>query len=279
MKIKKYVFVLSLSIAQVVSGEPLSEAELLLLSPIGQEVLSNTSQPVSKDSIIQSARAVQMPDFDCLLTPSLDVMIASPVVGVIREILVKKGELVQREDVLVQLHAEVEEATLVLNQAQAKYGNRTIARNQKLYRNKLISAQERDEIVINNRLYSYEMQQTQALLEQKQIRSPVQGVVVDIMLDPGEYVGEEPILNVVQLDPLYVEGVIPARYYGAITNGDNVSVMLESPWNSVHSAKVQIVDQVLDAASATFGVRVELANPNYLLPAGLKCNIRFSAQG
>ena len=34
-------------------------------------------------------------------------------------------------------------------------------------------------------------------------------------------------------------------------------------------------DRVVDAASGTFGVRLELPNPGYRLPAGLKCKVRF----
>jgi multidrug efflux pump subunit AcrA (membrane-fusion protein) len=40
-------------------------------------------------------------------------------------------------------------------------------------------------------------------------------------------------------------------------------------------AKVTVVDRVVDAASGTFGVRLELPNPGYKLPAGLKCKTRF----
>jgi len=42
-----------------------------------------------------------------------------------------------------------------------------------------------------------------------------------------------------------------------------------------YGAKVTVVDRVVDAASGTFGVRLELPNPNYRLPAGLKCKVPF----
>jgi membrane fusion protein, multidrug efflux system len=38
---------------------------------------------------------------------------------------------------------------------------------------------------------------------------------------------------------------------------------------------VKVVDHVIDAASGTFGIRLELKNPDYSLPAGLKCKVRF----
>jgi multidrug efflux pump subunit AcrA (membrane-fusion protein) len=38
---------------------------------------------------------------------------------------------------------------------------------------------------------------------------------------------------------------------------------------------VIVVDPVVDAASGTFGVRLELPNPEHAIPAGLKCRVRF----
>ncbi len=32
---------------------------------------------------------------------------------------------------------------------------------------------------------------------------------------------------------------------------------------------------MIDAASGTFGIRVELPNPNYSIPVGLGCRVRF----
>jgi membrane fusion protein (multidrug efflux system) len=42
---------------------------------------------------------------------------------------------------------------------------------------------------------------------------------------------------------------------------------------------VTIVDQVFDAASGTIGIRLELPNSDYALPAGLKCQVRFPGMG
>lgn len=244
-----------------------SEAEKLLTMPL--ENIDSATDSLQGDN---SKRA---PASDCLLTPSVDASLASPVVGVIDRVLVQRGDLVKKGQILVKLRSEVEQATLKLNQAQADYGQRTIQRNIGLYERNLISEQEKDEIIINNRQYGFEVAQTQAMLGQKTIKSPITGVVVDTFLDPGEYVGESPILQVAQLDPLYIEAVVPARYFGGITKDSIAEVTLEEPLESKHSAKVIIVDRVLDAASGTFGVRLSLPNPDYQLPAGLKCSIHF----
>ncbi len=46
---------------------------------------------------------------------------------------------------------------------------------------------------------------------------------------------------------------------------------VDSRYNSI----VTIVDRVIDPASGTFGVRLELPNPDYQLPSGLKCSVKF----
>ena len=38
-----------------------------------------------------------------------------------------------------------------------------------------------------------------------------------------------------------------------------------------------IVDPVIDGASGTFGVRLRLPNPDRVVPAGLRCQVRFLA--
>jgi multidrug efflux pump subunit AcrA (membrane-fusion protein) len=38
---------------------------------------------------------------------------------------------------------------------------------------------------------------------------------------------------------------------------------------------VVVVDKVVDAASGTLGVRLELPNPDNKIPAGIKCRVTF----
>ena len=82
-------------------------------------------------------------------------------------------------------------------------------------------------------------------------------------------------MKLAQIHPLRVEVIAPVALLGKLTSGMTADVMPEAPVGGVHSAKVTVVDRVVDAASGTFGVRLELPNPHYRLPAGLKCKVRF----
>ena len=52
-------------------------------------------------------------------------------------------------------------------------------------------------------------------------------------------------------------------------------VFPEEPIGGKYIARVVIVDQVIDAASGTFGIRLELPNNKYKIPAGLRCQVEF----
>jgi len=109
----------------------------------------------------------------------------------------------------------------------------------------------------------------------RSVRSPINGVVVERLLAPGEFAKQAPILKLAQLDPLRVEVIAPVQLWGQIAVGMAAQIMPEAPVKGSHRARVTIVDRVIDAASGTFGVRLELPNPNLRLPAGLKCTVRF----
>ena len=42
---------------------------------------------------------------------------------------------------------------------------------------------------------------------------------------------------------------------------------------------IKVVDRVLDAASGTYGVRLELPNPQGQLPGGIRCQVEFPDLG
>ena len=49
----------------------------------------------------------------------------------------------------------------------------------------------------------------------------------------------------------------------------------EAPLGGVNNGTVTIVDPVVDAASGTIGVRLEVPNPSLKLAAGAKCLVAF----
>jgi RND family efflux transporter MFP subunit len=241
--------------------------------------------------------------FECVIEPQQVVKFASPVEGVIARLDVDRGDIVRKGQVLGKLEDGVEAAALALAQARAKneYASKSIEARLQFLRSKhkrlnelygkaistqaaleeadaeaKAAEQQLKEAELNREVLYLQARHAEEVLNQRTLRSPIDGVVVERLLVPGEYRNEQsPILTLAQIDLLRVEVFVPTTYYGQIRIGSEAEVRPEQPVGGVHTAVVTVVDHVLDAASATFGVRLALPNIDLRLPAGIGCKVLF----
>lgn len=214
---------------------------------------------------------------ECLVEPSLLANIGSSVDGVIEEVSVDRGDRVRKGQVVARLRSGVEAAAVKLSQAQVEFAQRRAERNEALYKQQLISAQERDEMVTEVKLREEELNRNQETLALRTITSPLDGVVVDRKLAPGEFIRAEKsvVARLAQVNPLNVEVIAPASMFGSLRIGMTARVSLAPYFPGTYAAKVVVVDKVIDAASGTLGVRLQMPNPDNKIPAGLKCSVSF----
>ncbi len=213
---------------------------------------------------------------DCILEPNTKVELSTPVYGVLSDVLVQRGNRVKKDQVVATLTSGVEKAAVELARARMEFGQRRATRNEELYREKLISIHEKDEIDTEILIAKLQLQQAEEQLKLRKVVSPIDGFVVEREKDAGEYVEQEAFLTVVNLDPLYAEVIAPARYIDHIKEGMSAEVKLTGSTSEVHIATVSLVDQIVDAASGTIRVRLSLENPESLIPSGLKCLVSFN---
>jgi RND family efflux transporter MFP subunit len=225
------------------------------------------------------------------------------VVGVIARLDVDRGDVVSKGQIVGKLEDGVEEAALDLAKARAsnEYTSESIrARLHFLQRkhgrldelhSKAISSlaaleeaaaeakvveQQLKEAELTKELARLQMRHSEQVMYQRTLRSPINGIVVERLLVPGEYRNEQtPILTLAQIDVLRVEVFVPIAYYNQISQGSKARVLPEPPIDGSYNATVVVVDRVLDAASGTFGVRLTLPNDDLRLPAGIRCKISF----
>ncbi|MDN5005292.1 efflux RND transporter periplasmic adaptor subunit [Bradyrhizobium sp. GCM10027634] len=245
--------------------------------------------------------------FDCLIQPKMVLKLGTSVPGLLSEVLVDRGDIIKKGDVVARLESGVEQAAVLLAKARAEndsavrssiakleFQRRKDERSKQLRKNDTVSAavadeaetsarvaeQDVEEAKVNFALAGLELARANEVLKLRTIRSPIDGVVVERKLGPGEYAFDQAhLLTVSQIDPLLVEVYVPLTQFGKIRVGASAEVFPEDPVGGRYSALVTVVDQVFDAASGTIGVRLELPNPNYALPAGLKCRVRFPGVG
>ncbi|MFQ5937136.1 MAG: efflux RND transporter periplasmic adaptor subunit [Acidiferrobacterales bacterium] len=248
------------------------------------------------------AVAVELPELDCLVEPHMVVEVSSPVGGVIQTIHVDRSDVVQEGQTLAELESAVEQASVELARARATmdaevkssatnfaFNKRKYKRIKQLYGKKAVPFHQKDEARTdlklaqlkvrqakrNKKVAELELKRAEEILKRRTVKSPIAGVVVARWKSPGEFVEEEPIVKLAQIDPLRVEVVAPASLFGSIKPGLRAEIKPEVQQDDSYIGTVSVVDRIVDAASGTFGVRLELPNPDHRLPGGLKCRVRF----
>jgi RND family efflux transporter MFP subunit len=238
----------------------------------------------------------------CLIEPSRMADVGSPVVGVLEEVKVERGDRVTKGQVVAILRADVERAQVGVAQSRARadadlhaalkaheFAQKKRERTEDLFNKEFVSSQALDQAVAEaqvaearlrqareqTRHSGKELQLADAQLEQRTIRSPIDGIVVERFRDNGERVEERPILKVVTIDPLRVEVVLPAAYYGRVQPGLGATIQPDLASLPAVQGKVTLVDHVIDPASNTFRARLDLPNPDGKVPAGLRCKLQF----
>ena len=241
-------------------------------------------------------------EFDGVIEPYMAVKVGSGVYGILETVDVERGDFVKKGQVLATLQSGVEKATMEAarvraemeagikaKQASLDFYTRKKRMNEELFKKQVLPFSQMDEIetnrvvaetqlqeaLENRRLAELEYKRSVEVVNRLTVRSPINGVVVERNLSPGEYIENQSVMRLAQIDPLNVEVILPVSQLLSIKVGMRAKVIPEAPIGGQYTAEVKIVDKVIDAASGTFGVRLELPNPNYRLPAGLKCRVIF----
>jgi membrane fusion protein (multidrug efflux system) len=218
-------------------------------------------------------------EYECLVEPFMVANVGSPVDGVLEKVMVNRGDRVRKGQAVAKLQSGVEAASVELSRARVEFGRRRAERNEALYAKELISAQERDELVTEVSLREEELKKDQELLRLRTIVSPIDGVVVERRLQPGEFIRAEKsvVFKLAQIHPLNVEVIAPSSLFGKLKAGMTGQVSVAPYLPGTFKARVVVVDKVIDAASGTLGVRLQMPNPDNRIPAGVKCTVLFDS--
>jgi RND family efflux transporter MFP subunit len=254
---------------------------------------------------LAAAPGVWAASFECLIQPNQVIDVRSRAEGLIAKVYVQRGEPVKANQVLVELESSAERSAVATAKYRADMGGRVRAakerveysstkagRANELRKQHFVAAQANDDAQAemrvaqadlmdaeeNQQLARLDYQHQVDLLNLRTLRSPFDGVVMDRMLNPGDLTqyGTEtkPILKIAQIDPLRVEVVLPLDYYRKLKVGMTGDVVPER-LGGRYPARVKVIDKVFDAASGTFGVRLELPNHSHAIPGGIRCQVDF----
>ena len=210
--------------------------------------------------------------------------------------LVRQGQLIaELEDDELQQQVKRSEASIEVSQAgvtqrKAELANTraNLERAQQLFEEELLSPQEYQQQqtsleVINAQVSLAEAQAAQAeaalnelkiRLEQTKIYSPMSGVVAERRVDPGALVNpNNPILRIVNLATMVTQGNVPERNIGKLRVGNQTEVEVDAIPGKAFSGRVARIAPVLDAATRSALIEIDIPNPELILKAEMFARI------
>ncbi len=203
------------------------------------------------------------------------VRIAAEVAGEVIEVGKAKGDTVEKGDLIIRLDPRDREAALaearatleqrrIENEAAKRLGERGFQAETKVAEAKAALEQAR-----------YQVRRSEVALEQTRITAPFAGVLEErpvelgSLLEVGDTVGK-----LVELDPLLVAADVPEAAIMGIAPGSAAEVGFLG--DVTREGRVRFVARQANAATRTFPVEIELANPDRAIPAGISAAVAIN---
>jgi RND family efflux transporter MFP subunit len=289
------------------SSQPIGAAEPAARGVVRSQPADTSAKGAPRNAPAQPAQPVdagEQSSLGCVVEASASAEVAASTAGVLESVLVDRGSVVRKGQIIATLQAEIERAAVGAARARAESESEIAAletsRDMARYKFKRIYALTQlqssahlelemarsEHEVAEHRLQQARESHQVALrelelalrqLELRQVRSPIDGVVADRMLHPGERVDGRPIVRILTVERLRAEVVLPASRFGQVREGMPASIRIDTPSARVVDAKVVQVDRFVDAASGTFRARLAVPNRGGELPAGVRCQMTLDA--
>jgi RND family efflux transporter MFP subunit len=235
-----------------------------------------------------------------------EVTVRSQFAGIVQRIAVREGDRVREGQLLVQMknnrqrialdlaraglskaEASVEETKVLLANAE-KEVNRLKVAAQALPRKELEDKTDhvlRLQASLNAQLAdsaqaSEEVKLRENELQETQLLAPFDGTVTQIYINRGDTLRplDTQVLELVALENLYAELLLPSAYVQKIQLDQKIKVQVESEWmgrlGQIHGTVMYATPKV-DASSRTFKVKVRIPNANGLVRPGMLVQVRF----
>ncbi|MDA7979111.1 MAG: efflux RND transporter periplasmic adaptor subunit [Pirellulales bacterium] len=250
---------------------------------------------------VGSARTSQDIEIEGITEPYLEIEIAAAEMGLLKGIQVAEGDTVKKGQVVALLDDSVLQAALdiarsAMNsrarresaEAECELRSRTLEKLRELRARNHATQQELERaelqlrvaegnllaVIEEQEVRQLEYEKILAQLRQRQIVSPIDGVVTRVFRDQGEFVplSDPEIMTVVQLDSLLVVFSVPAPVCDRLELRQSATVQFTLSQTTV-SGEIEYISPIVDPQSGTKRVRVRLSNHDKDLPCGASCRL------
>jgi len=186
--------------------------------------------------------------------------------GQVKKIHVQEGDRVKEGALLVSLSTAVIRNNLKQVESQLALATITFQKQKELWEEEIGSEMEYLQAKTNKESLESQRQMLVSQLEMSRIKAPYNGIVDNISIQTGEMASPGmPILQLVNLKEMKIEGHLSEKYLQAIQVGDKVRVSFPALPEVTMQVPIARLGQIIDQDSRTFVIEIKVDNPNEII--------------
>ncbi|MBI2233427.1 MAG: efflux RND transporter periplasmic adaptor subunit [Micavibrio aeruginosavorus] len=197
------------------------------------------------------------------------VIVSPEVGGRVTGIAFEAGNVVTAGDLLVQLNDEPERGDLTRYQAQAQLAQRNLDRSSKL----VDVASTRSQVdVYRSQLEEAKggIERTNAVIAQKKILAPFDGVLGLRQINLGEYLNPgQAIVTLTDLSDLFINFTLPEQNLSQLSVGQKVRIGVDAWPGKTFEAAINAIEPQIGTETRTIKVQAQMYNSEKLLTPGM----------
>jgi RND family efflux transporter MFP subunit len=204
--------------------------------------------------------------------PRQSVVMSASLSEAIVSINVEEGERIAKGQVLVNLESEKEVLSVERLEVMVTKAEFDFNAVKRLFDQKVTSRDEMLSKEVELKRMQVELEMAKAVVAERQMLAPFDGVVVNRYREPGEAVNEaDPILKVIDADKLLLLFYMDVRMLSVLKVGDQLDVTFpEISPPLARKAVITFVDPEVDGRSGMFRVRLLMENADHAARPGMK---------
>ena len=190
--------------------------------------------------------------------------------GRVIAITFEAGATVKAADKLLQIDDGPDRGDLANFEAQKRWAAVSLQRAQALSARQFASLESVDQTQSQLDQASAQIQKTQAIIAQKQIRAPFAGRLGVRQAELGQYLQPgAPIVTLTDLSTLYVNFTLPSQLRSAIKLGQSVNITVDAFPGRKFTAQISTIEPQIRADTRTMMIQATLANADEALLPGM----------
>jgi RND family efflux transporter MFP subunit len=220
--------------------------------------------------------------------PKRHVMLTPRVEGLVTEVLVDEGGLVETGDPLLLLddrlaRIAVRAASARVQEAKARHEDAIRVRDEllRLKKGRHASATSIESAIAEVDVTAAALAREQAELERARelqsrhsVIAPFAGMVVEKQAESGQWVQrDDTVVELVSIDTLRVRAPLPQRYFPRVRNGAAAWIRFDALPDSAFEGQVTARVSLGSEGSRSFPLLIDIPNPDLLLAPGMSARV------